>query len=91
MSIISPAALVVMLIGLALSTTAFLVVAGLILPVALASVYDCLRLRRLAEQSRGRASACCYISAKILMKLPAPCCVITRNLRRLEQEEYETC
>ena len=56
---ISLAVLVVVVICLAFSITAFVVVAGLILVVALVSAYDRLRLRRLAEH-RGGESICTF-------------------------------
>ncbi len=55
MSAILLTALVIMLICLAFSRTAFVVVTGFILLVALISVYDRLRLRRLAEQRVGES------------------------------------
>ncbi|HEY9401908.1 MAG TPA: hypothetical protein VIQ24_04405 [Pyrinomonadaceae bacterium] len=55
MSIILLAALVVVLVCLAISITAFVVATGLILLVALLGVYDRLRLRRLAERRPGES------------------------------------
>lgn len=49
------AVLVIVLVCLALSLTAFVVVTGFILLVAIVSVYDRLRLRRLAEQRVGES------------------------------------
>ncbi len=53
------AVLVVVLICLAFSMTAFVVVTGFILLVALVSAYDRLRLRRLSKQ-RGGESICTF-------------------------------
>lgn len=55
MSIVLLTALVVALICLALSTTTFVVVIGFILLVALVSIYDRRRQRRLAEQRVGES------------------------------------
>ncbi|HET9479040.1 MAG TPA: hypothetical protein VFO72_06845 [Pyrinomonadaceae bacterium] len=60
MSIFLLAVLAVVLICLALSTTAFVLVTGFILLVTLMSVYDRLRLRRLAEQRMGE-SICTFV------------------------------